>query len=188
MTKRIPAGLALLALLTGGVAISVAQEGGQSGGEHKAHHGAGMHHDGMGGGPDGQFGAGRFRDPARMIEMMQRHLDLDELQTQQLNNILEAVRPELEAAKTAFRENREAIRALDTSAPDYSAKLQNLSSANAELAGAMTLLFGGIRADVHAVLTPEQVQILEASGPRNRGHGHKRRDHGEPNPETDSGQ
>ncbi len=167
MTKRFLAQLAILAMITSGATSAVAQDDGQSVGDYPMHHDKGMRHDRMG----RAMGRG-FRDPDRMVEMMQRHLDLDEAQSQQLNNIMEAVKPEIQAAQTAFRENREAIHSLQTSDPDYSVKLQNLSSANGELAAKMTLLHGRIRADVHAVLTPEQLQMMEERGSRFRNHDH----------------
>jgi Spy/CpxP family protein refolding chaperone len=169
MKKRFSGRLTALVILTSCTAIAIAQDSGQSDGEHKAQHGKGMHHDGMGRGR-----GGGYRDPARMIEMMQRHLDLDDLQTQQLNNIMGAVKPEFQAAHAALSENREAMRSLQTNDPDYDAKLQNLSSANAELAATMTLLHGRVRAEVFAVLTPEQTEMIEERRQRMRDSGHRR--------------
>ncbi len=170
MTKRFLAQLAILTTIMSGAAIAIAQDDGQSAGEQQMHHDKGMRHDRMGRGM-GRGMSGGFRDPGRMVEMMQRHLNLDETQSQQLTDIMEAAKPEIEATHTAFRENREAMHSLETSDPDYSAKLQNLSSANGELAEKMTLLHGQIRADVHSVLTPEQRQMIEERGPRSRRHG-----------------
>ena len=169
MTKRYLGRLTALIILTICTTIAIAQDSGQSDGEHKAQHSKRMHHDGMGRGRDRGFG-----DPARMVEMMQRHLDLDDLQTQQLNNIMGAAKPEFQAAHVALSENREALRSLQTNDPDYDAKLQNLSSANAELAATMTLLHGRVRAEVFAVLTPEQTQMIEERRQRTRDSGHRR--------------
>lgn len=106
-------------------------------------------------------GAG-FRDPALMIERMSKHLDLDETQQQNVSNIVEAARPEFEALRDKARENRKAMRELDTTDPDYSAKLSNLATENGELMASGTILFGRVRAELSAELTDEQRATLEA--------------------------
>lgn len=106
-------------------------------------------------------GAG-FRDPARMIERMTKHLDLDETQQQTVSNIVEAARPEFEALRDKARENRKAMRELETTDPDYSAKLTNLATENGELMASGTILFGRVRAELAAELTDEQRAKLEA--------------------------
>jgi Spy/CpxP family protein refolding chaperone len=120
----------------------------QDDGDWQGQRGRGMHHGPMG-------------DPTRMLQMMSRHLDLDETQSQQVSNILGAAKPEIDALRDALHENREAMRVLSTNDPDYSSKLQNLSASNAEIAAQMTLLHGRIRAEMHAVLTTEQLQKIE---------------------------
>lgn len=117
-------------------------------------------------------------DPTRMIERLSRHLDLDEAQSVQLQNIVDAARPELERVRDSLDESRSAMRNLDPADPDYSVKTQNLSASIGDLVGQMTLLLGGIRADVHAVLTPEQIAMIEErkSSFRHRGERHKRDD------------
>lgn len=165
MTNRLTGQLVILALLVSVTAVVVAQEVGAVENEQYKHHDRGMGHAGM---------REDMRNPARMLERMQRHLDLDETQTQQMSNIFDAAKPEIDALRAALRENREATRSLDTSDPDYSARLQNLSTANADLAGKMTLLHGRLRAEVHAVLTPEQMQMVEERGEHSRGRRHHR--------------
>ena len=103
-----------------------------------------------------------FRDPAKMIERMARHLDLDETQQQTINNIVEAARPEFETLREQARENRTAMRELETTDPDYSAKLNNLAVQNGELMASGTILFGRVRAELAAELTEEQRAKLEA--------------------------
>ncbi len=58
-------------------------------------------HDGkrhMGGGSDRMRHDG-FGDPARMLERMTRHLDLDDTQSQTIGNIIEAAKPEIDALR-----------------------------------------------------------------------------------------
>ena len=50
-----------------------------------------------------------FGDPARLIEMMTRHLDLDDTQSQTVGNILEAAKPEIDALRERMRTSREAM-------------------------------------------------------------------------------
>ena len=97
-----------------------------------------------------------FADPARMVEMMTRHLDLDDEQSQAVGNILGAASPEIEALRDRARASRQAVRELDVDDPDYGSHLQNLSTEIGALTSEATLLHGRLRADIYAVLTPEQ--------------------------------
>ncbi len=111
------------------------------------------------GGPPGMFGG--FPGPGLMLEHMADHLDLDDAQRDAVNNILEAAKPEIEALREKARANREALEALDANDAAYSTELNNIAMSNGELATEGTLLFTRIRADVHAVLTDEQIAKLE---------------------------
>jgi Spy/CpxP family protein refolding chaperone len=97
-----------------------------------------------------------FGDPARMLERMTRHLELDDTQSQTIGNILEAARPEIDALRERAQTSRKAMHELDVNASDYGARLQNLSTEIGALTAAATLLHGRLRADVFAELTPEQ--------------------------------
>ncbi|MFT5500613.1 MAG: Spy/CpxP family protein refolding chaperone [Woeseiaceae bacterium] len=163
MMNRLTGQLIIVAMLVSAAAAVVAQDDGAVENDKRKHHDGAMRHEG-----------GRMGNPERMLNMMQRHLDLDETQTQQMSNIIDAAKPEMDTLHAALRENREATRSLDTSDADYSVKLQNLSMANADLAGKMTLLHGRLRAEVHAVLTPEQLQKIEERGEHFRGRRHHR--------------
>ena len=111
------------------------------------------------GGPPGMFGG--FPGPGLMLEHMADHLDLDDAQRDAVNNIIEAAKPEIEALREKARANREALEALDVNDAAYSTELNNIAMSNGELATEGTLLFTRIRADVHAVLTDEQIAKLE---------------------------
>jgi Spy/CpxP family protein refolding chaperone len=160
--RKIAGKLAILSLLLGATVNAPAQDEGSSGDDSGRHHGKRMHRDRMG-------------DPKRMIEMLLRHLDLDDTQAQKLQNAVDAAKPEFDELQKRLGENRAALQTLDTTDADYSAKLQNLSASNAELAAQMTLLHGRLRAEVHAVLTPEQQQEMaefaERRGRQGRRHG-----------------
>ena len=113
------------------------------------------------GGPPGLFGGPGFGGPTLMLEHMADHLDLDDAQRDSVRNIFEAAKPEIEALRDKARANREALEALETSSAAYSAELNNIAISNGELATEATLLFTRIRAEVHAVLTDEQIAKLE---------------------------
>ena len=91
-----------------------------------------------------------------MVEMMTRHLDLDDEQSQAVGNIIDAARPEIDALRQRAKENRNAMQSLDVDDPDYGTNLQNLSTEIGALTSEATLLHGRLRADVFAHLTPEQ--------------------------------
>ena len=103
-----------------------------------------------------QMNHGEFRDPARMLEMMTRHLDLDDIQAQTIGNIFEAARPEIDALRERAEATRKAMYELDVNDPAYGSELQRLSTEIGALTSEATLLHGRLRADVFAQLTPEQ--------------------------------
>jgi len=109
-----------------------------------------------------------FGDPVRMVEMMTRHLDLDESQSLAIGNILEAAKPEIDALRTRAQDGRQAMKTLDINDPDYGNELQNLSTEIGALTSAAILLHGRLRADVNAEMTPEQRQRAVAGRDRMR--------------------
>ncbi|MCH8071796.1 MAG: periplasmic heavy metal sensor [Proteobacteria bacterium] len=130
-----------------------------------------MHHDGFG-------------DPARMLEMMTRHLELDDTRSQTIGNILEAAKPDIDALRERVQATRKAMRELDVSDPGYWDKLQTLSTDIGALTSETALLHGRLRADVFAELTPEQRE--RAAEGRSRMGDRFRHGGGRHAPETDS--
>jgi len=123
------------------------------------------------GGPPGFFGGGSggaFPGPGLMIEHMADHLDLDDTQRAQVENIMEAARPEFEALREQLRANREALESLATDDPAYATELNDIAVSNGQLATEGTLLFTRVRSEVHAVLTEEQRDKLARSKERMR--------------------
>lgn len=121
-----------------------------------------------GGGPGG-FGPGvGFPGPQLMVERMADHLDLDDTQREQVQNIVEAAKPEFEALRDKARANRDALKSLETADPAYSAELNELASSNGQLATEGTLLFTRVRSEIHAVLTEDQIEKLERGKDRRR--------------------
>ena len=117
------------------------------------------------------FGAGPgfgFGGPGLMLEHMADHLDLDDAQREQVQNVLEAARPEMQALREQVRANREALQALDTSDPSYSTELNNIALSNGQLATEGTLLFTRVRTEINAILTDEQREKLARGKERMR--------------------
>ena len=102
-----------------------------------------MHHDGL-------------CEPTRMLEMMTRHLELDDDQSQTIGDILEAAKPDIDALRERLQAARKAMHELDLSDSGYEANLQTLSTDIGALSAEAALLHGRLRAGVFAELTPEQ--------------------------------
>lgn len=116
---------------------------GQEGKRHMRGASHRMHHDGFG-------------DPTRMLEMMIRHLELDDDQSQTIGDILEAAKPDIDALRERLQAARKAMHELDLSDSGYEANLQTLSTDIGALSAEAALLHGRLRAGVFAELTPEQ--------------------------------
>ena len=144
---------------------------GQEGKRHMRGASHRMHHDGFG-------------DPARMLEMMTRHLELDDNQSQTIGDILEAAKPEIDALRERLQAARKAMHELDLSDSGYEANLQTLSTDIGALSAEAALLQGMLRADVYAKLTPEQRE--RAAEGRSRMRDRFRHGGGRHAPETDS--
>jgi Spy/CpxP family protein refolding chaperone len=144
MMKKIVAATTAMMLCTAAGTCAFAQDSDdQDGKRHGRGAGHRMNHD-------------EFGDPARMLEMMTRHLDLDDAQSQSIGNILEAAKPEIDALQERGRAARKAMHELDVSDPDYYNDLNNLSVEIGAVTSEATLLHGRLRADVFAQLTDEQ--------------------------------
>ena len=177
MIKKILAATTAAMMCTAAGTCAFAQESDQPEGKpHMRGTGHRMNHD-------------EFRDPARMLKMMARHLDLDETQSQNIENILSAAKPEIDALRERAQATRKAMHELDVTDPAYGTELQNLSTQIGALTSEATLLHGRIRADVFAQLTDEQRERA-AEGRRRMsdrfGHRGFRQRHGHSSESTES--
>lgn len=148
MIRKISTTLTMLMMLTAIGFSAAAKQHPESGSDRDKHHGHERMRPGFAG------------DPAQMAEMMSRHLDLDDTQSQTISNILMAVKPEADSLRERSRINNETLRGLDVNDGNYNATLQNLSAESGELAAERTLLHGRVRGEIHAVLTVEQQQKM----------------------------
>ena len=102
-------------------------------------------------------------DPERMVRHISSWLELDDAQTQELTNVVRAAEPQIHALRERAETNRGAIEALDGTARDYGASIQNLAVENGQIATEMTLLMSQLRVDIQSKLTAEQ-QLKLAEG------------------------
>ncbi|WP_241696998.1 Spy/CpxP family protein refolding chaperone [Mariprofundus sp. KV] len=102
------------------------------------------------GGPDGE------RNMDRRAERMAEKLNLSDTQRDQFKQIHEQGRGEGQAIHEAMQKNRDALHKLDPSAKDYAKQVARLANEKAELVKQMVVHRSEVRAEVHAMLTPEQ--------------------------------
>lgn len=125
-------------------------------------------------GPGRHFGGHGFGmpNPGMMIGRMAEQLDLDDTQRENVQNIVDAAKPELEALREQFRANHEALQELDSGDPE----IQNIAISNGQLATEGTLLFSRIRGEIHAVLTDEQLAKAAELKEKRKERGERRKD------------
>lgn len=104
---------------------------------------------------------GYYHDEQR-LEHMVKKLDLTEQQKQELSGIQEANKASMRKAMESRKALHQAMMALDPSAPDYQKKLKSLADKAAQQARAMVRNKGEQKAELYAVLTPEQEKKFEA--------------------------
>lgn len=159
MKKQLAAAVAMAALATTAGVTLADQE--PDAAERRLYRGAGMH--GMG-------------DPARVVEHLDRVLELEDSQRQRIEDIVGAARPEMEALRQRAGENHKALRELDVNDDGYDARLANLAREKGDIAAEMALLHGRMKVEIAEVLTPEQRQeFAEAGGRMHRDHKGKHR-------------
>ncbi len=158
----------LTILLVGTVWAGPELDDNEQRGMHRGH--AGMMHGG--------------HDFDRMVEHMNRLLELDDAQEQAIRNIVEAARPEMNALRERAKANREAIHALNVADTDYDVKLQKLAAESGEVVTQLALLHGRVMAQVSGELTPEQQAKLSERREKMRDGFRHRHHRGEPMDDT----
>jgi Spy/CpxP family protein refolding chaperone len=155
----------IISLLAVGAALAQDTGEGDSQRNHDGERRDGMSHRGSRG----------SMDPERLIGMMSRRLDLDDTQTEQVSNIYLAAKPELEAWRGTGRTNRMAMRDLNSEDADYEVTKQGLSAEREGIMATGKELRDRIRAEIDAILTPEQREEYAAMAERGRDRGQRRR-------------
>lgn len=144
MTKRVLIAAGLAALLAGGSAVAIAQS---------PQAGPGVHGPGRGprGGGPGGFGG----------DLGLRGIDLTDAQREQVRAIMESHTTELEQVRTKLRAAHQSMGAATAAETIDEAAIRAKS---ADVAAAMAdeaILRGKLRAEVFAILTPEQQQKVK---------------------------
>jgi protein CpxP len=109
----------------------------------------GMH----GHGPNGEF--------AHMLGFYTQQLDLTSAQQDQIKAIWEKEKPALQPLMQQERQNREAMKALETSGPFDEAKTRTLATQNAQTMIEMQVQHARIKSEMIQVLTADQKTKLQ---------------------------
>ncbi|MDQ7011774.1 MAG: Spy/CpxP family protein refolding chaperone [Mariprofundaceae bacterium] len=118
-----------------------------------------------------------YRGRPGMHEKFDRMADVLELtdeQRQQFRRIHRQARPKLQEIGEAMQDNREALHRLSPADDDYAAKVARLARKQGELVEKMIRVRSRVRAEVYAILTPDQREKAKqmrhhASRPDSRG-------------------
>ncbi|RLL55663.1 periplasmic heavy metal sensor [Mariprofundus sp. EBB-1] len=95
-------------------------------------------------------------DGDRHGQRMAEQLNLSDQQRQQVKQIRSENRESGKSIHEAMRQNRDAMHALNPGSRDYRAEVAKLADEKAELVKQMEMHRGESRAQVYAILTPEQ--------------------------------
>jgi Spy/CpxP family protein refolding chaperone len=150
MKKQVFIALSLSVLALGSVAASAAHGGPGGKGLHS---GAGLHERG---------------DPVRMVQHLSDKLDLDQTQRQEIENVVSAAKPGMDALRERAEANRKAMHELDINDGNYDTRLNVLASEKGAIATEQVLLHGRLKSEIQAVLTPEQREELTGSAAQMR--------------------
>lgn len=163
MKKQASIALSVVIFALSNVAAAAAHAGPGGSDERKQrpHLGAGMNESG---------------DPVRMTKHLTRKLNLDQAQQQEIENIVSAAKPEIDALRERAEANRKAMHELDVNDSNHDARLNVLASEKGTIATEQALVHGRLKSRINAVLTPEQRQELSVSAGKVRDRLHKRKD------------
>lgn len=89
-------------------------------------------------------------------QAMSRQLNLSDKQQEQFKQLHRAARDKMQATRDKMQDNRDAMRKLDPSAKGYMAQVDKLAAEKGKLVETMVKQHARLRAEVSAMLTPEQ--------------------------------
>jgi Spy/CpxP family protein refolding chaperone len=111
--------------------------------------------DAMRAGADGVSMAGWGMHP-RLFEHMAGELELSDAQRQSIRGLFESARPAMQQRREQMRANAELMRRTQPGDRDYQAVVERVSRSAGELASSAVSDAAQLRAQIWAVLTPEQ--------------------------------
>ena len=109
----------------------------------------------------------------RHLERLADELNLSDAQRQQIKQIHRDARGEKLAIRDAMQDNREAMQKLDPSAKDYGRQVEQLAGEKGDLVKRLTIQRSNVRAQMYAVLTPEQRELAKDMKKHRRGDGER---------------
>lgn len=92
----------------------------------------------------------------RFVDAMAARLELTVEQQDAIRDLMVRSRPAIRELRDAQRANRRELMETPTDAADYDVVLQRVAETNGQLTTDMIRRHGQLRAEVHALLTPEQ--------------------------------
>jgi len=90
------------------------------------------------------------------FERMAEALELTDEQRRQFKQIHRKARPKLQEIGDAMQDNREALHRLSPADEDYAGQVERLAREQGKLVARMIRVRSRVRAEVYAILTPEQ--------------------------------
>jgi periplasmic protein CpxP/Spy len=103
---------------------------------------------------DAQHGC--FEHGHHGMQHMAQQLNLSDKQQEQFKQLHRESRDRMQSTRDAMQDNREALMKLDPSAKDYTAQVDKLAAKEGKLVEQMVKEHAKLRADIYAILTPEQ--------------------------------
>jgi Spy/CpxP family protein refolding chaperone len=113
------------------------------------------------------------------MERFGQKLGLSAEQQASLKAIMDAARPEMDSIRADMKSNRETLRNADPGDPTYATTVANARNVAADVAGRMVTATSQVRANVWAVLTPEQrIKAKAMQAERSQQMGERRKQRG----------
>jgi Spy/CpxP family protein refolding chaperone len=110
---------------------------------------------------EGELGMAGVPNP-RMLDRMATELQLTADQQQKLKGVFESARPEMEQVREKARQNADKLRAATPGTRNYDAVVSEVARNAGDLATRAVTNGAQLRAQVWAILTPDQRQKMES--------------------------
>jgi len=117
------------------------------------------------------FSGGHQGDRHQGMQRMADTLDLSDAQQEQFKQIHRKARPTMQKLRDAMQDNREAMQKLDPASEGYMRQVSRLAAEKGSLVEQMVKARAGLRAEVAAILTPEQQDKAQKMKSERKHHG-----------------
>ncbi len=123
----------------------------------------------------GELGMGGWGMHPRLFERTAGELELSDSQRQRIRGLFESARPGMQQRREQMRANAELMRRTQPGDPEYRAVVERVSRSAGELAASAVSDAAALRAQIWAVLTPEQRTRLQQIQEQRRSQREERR-------------